>query len=157
MVKRLKIKNVLQTHSKYKPTNGEKSWALGIAHNIIIEVLDKILKINAIVYDHKAFSLLLRRRTLKRSRVITDWDTSKWYIIVNTGKRTQIPINHNMGFGVRRISDNQLTDSTSLSDYTSEMDEVSDSEPRILASQPEIYCFTDETKDIYKALRTFKF
>ena len=57
LVKKLKIKELLQTHCKYITANGEKSQALGIAQNITINLLGRTLRIAAIVYNHNAFPL----------------------------------------------------------------------------------------------------
>lgn len=79
LVKRLQIKKLLWTYDKYITINNEKNQALEIAQNITIGILGRTLKISATIYNHNSFPLLLGRKTLKKLKVITDWDTGNWY------------------------------------------------------------------------------
>ena len=181
LVKKLGIKHLLQTHCKYITANGEKSQALGVAQGITINLLGKTLKIMAIVYNHDAFPLLLGRKSLKKLKVITDWDTNKWYMKGETGRKV-IPINFDVHFGVKSLS---TSSSTSASDsemeeanedftcesetspeetnnevfviqLSNELQQLSNSNEnlklQIMASKPEIPPLSDKEKDIKNAL-----
>ena len=105
LVKKLGIKDLLQTHCKYITANGQKSQALGIAQDIKLDIQGQQLKFAAIVYNHHAFPLLLGRRVLKRLKVITDWETCTWSMKTANGLKN-LPINFDTDFEIQHPHDN---------------------------------------------------
>ena len=72
LIKKLGIKELLKDPGKYTMANGQRSQALGIAQGITIYFMGKTLRFSAIVYNHNAFPLLLRRKVLYKLKVFTD-------------------------------------------------------------------------------------
>ena len=172
----------MRTYCKYITANSEKSQALGIAQNITISILGRTLKISAIVYNHNAFPLLLGRKTLKKLKVITDWDTGNWYMRLDKGNKAQIPINFDIDSGIIKLTNgenefemeeasnsDETEDMSDDSDYAqdseneifviqliNELQQISDSngnlELRILTNYHEICPLTFYIKDIYRTL-----
>ena len=105
LVKKLGIKDLLQSHCKYITANGQKSQALGIAQDIKLDIQGQQLKFAAIVYNHQAFPLLLGRRVLKRLKVITDWETCTWSMKTANGTK-KLPINFDTDFEIQPLGDN---------------------------------------------------
>ena len=141
LVKKLNIKELLRTANKYITANGQKSQALRIAQNIKIELLDQSLIITAIVYNHNAFPLLLGRKALKKLRIITDWDTEKWYIKVGQRSKIQIPINFNIEFGIKEIAKvKQAKEDSEMEEASDNDSEISnDTSETISGSEDEVY------------------
>src|SRR5437762_3011040 len=116
LVKKLGIKDLLQTHCKYIITaNGQKSQALGIAQDIKLDIQGQQLKFAAIVYNHHAFPLLLGRRVLKRLKVTTDWETCSWSMKTANGIK-KLPINFDIDFNIQHLYDNSKMEEDSHSE-----------------------------------------
>jgi RNase H-like domain found in reverse transcriptase/Reverse transcriptase (RNA-dependent DNA polymerase)/Integrase zinc binding domain/Integrase core domain/gag-polyprotein putative aspartyl protease/Retrotransposon gag protein len=159
LVKRLGIKDLVQTHCKYITANGQKSEALGIAQDINLVIQGQHLKFAAIVYNHHAFPLLLGRRVLKRLKVITNWETCTWSIKTKSGIRN-LPINFDTDFRIQPLDDSKMEEESNseLEEYSNtteseedesdnlevfmmisnELKENSDNELEIIEATPEI-------------------
>ena len=85
LVKQLNIKELKFTQCNYITTNGKWSKTLSITQNITIQLFNKELKIAAIIYNHIVFPFLLKRRTLKKFKILTDWEIYNWIMKTNYG------------------------------------------------------------------------
>ena len=103
LVKQLDIKELEPTQCNYITANGKRSKALGITQNIVLRIFNKELRVTAIVYNYTAFPFLLGRRTLKKLKILTDWETCSWIMKTNYGIQ-KLPVNFDTHFGVQLIT-----------------------------------------------------
>ena len=147
LVKKLGIKELLKDPGKYTTANGQRSQALGIAQGITIQFMGKMLRFSAIVYNHNAFPLLLGRKALTKLRVITDWDTCKWYMKTDANTKVRIPINFETNYGIRRItvSNSSSEDESEMEEATSYTSDESTTSTVEESSDNEIFVFQENT------------
>jgi predicted aspartyl protease len=74
LIKKLGIKELVETQRRYITTNGESNQALGIAQNIIIKIQGRNTRISIIIYNHDTFPLLLEYKILKKLKISINWE-----------------------------------------------------------------------------------
>ena len=129
--------------------------------NIKLNIQGQQLKFAAIVYNHRAFPLLLGRRVLKRLKVITDWETCTWSMKTANGMK-ELPVNFDTDFEIQSLDDNSKMEEESHSEaeehsdttesegneseqdlevfmmISNELKQISDNELEIIEGTPEI-------------------
>jgi len=84
LVRRLGVTHLYPNNHEYVFANGSKSASLGQVHDLPVTIAGKTLPVNAVVFDHQHYPLLLGRRALKEFKIGTDWDHATWYIKINS-------------------------------------------------------------------------
>lgn len=67
-----------EDHSSYKLADGSRAPSLGIIRSIPVEIAGRECTIDATVFDHNDYDLLIGWRTMSRLGISTDWQTHEW-------------------------------------------------------------------------------
>jgi len=98
--------------------------------------MEKTLRFSAIVYNHDIFLFLLEGKVLHKLKVITDWNSSQWYIKTIERTNVQISTNFDTNYGIRRIAvsnsiskdESKMQETSTSSETTSHTEDYSDYE-----------------------------